>query len=197
MMESVLSLKYHINRNEIELRVDTEIDWSFVESFVDAFKPMGQYTKQLQIEQYIIGDFYRDWLICEVKLKRMTGNAFAAKLLESMEKRKEILMDNVAFLAGIYLDPRFNRRKNESEDTALGLLNDPYSILEEEFNIMNRCTLTTESNASIREKLDNSAYGQRKPFAADILDYWKNLSTKEKDLYKLAEVILAVPSSFR
>ncbi|XP_067635447.1 uncharacterized protein [Eurosta solidaginis] len=133
MMESLLSLKDHINRDEIEFRVDTEIDWSFVESFVDAFKPMAKYTKQLQIEQYIIGDFYRDWLICEVKLKRMTGNAFAAKLLESMEKRKEILMDNVAFLAGIYLDPRFNRRKVQC--------------------------------------------------------------TKEKDLYKLAEVILAVPSS--
>lgn len=73
--------------------------------------------------------------------------------------------------------------------------NDPYSILEEEFNNSTSSRFSSQNNGNIRQKLDALAYGQKLPFATNILDYWKNLSTKEKDLFKLAEVILAVPSS--
>lgn len=73
--------------------------------------------------------------------------------------------------------------------------NDPYSILEEEFNNSTSSRFSSQNNGNIRQKLDALTYGQKLPFATNILDYWKNLSTKEKDLFKLAEVILAVPSS--
>lgn len=108
MMESLLNFKDQINGNEVEFSIDCEIDWTFIQNFVNVFTPMAHCTKQLQAEQYIIGDFYRDWLVCEAKLRKMGENAFAVRLLESMTKRKDKLLDNVAFLSGIYFDPRFN-----------------------------------------------------------------------------------------
>ncbi|XP_036342599.1 uncharacterized protein LOC118751881 [Rhagoletis pomonella] len=70
MIESLLNFKQHINGNDMVFSIDCEIDWNSIEDFVNAFTPMAQCTKQLQAEQYIIGDFYRDWLVCEAKLKK-------------------------------------------------------------------------------------------------------------------------------
>jgi hypothetical protein len=35
-------------------------------------------------------------------------NVFASEILQSMDRRKAKLFDNPAFLAAIYMDPRFN-----------------------------------------------------------------------------------------
>lgn len=57
-----------------------------------------------------MGDFYRDWLSCEIDLEEMSreGNIYAEKLFTSVKSRKQSLLTNEAFTAAIYLDPRFN-----------------------------------------------------------------------------------------
>lgn len=52
---------------------------------------------------------FRDWLTCELELKKLVStNLYAEALLNAMKKRKDTLMENNAFIAALYLDPRFN-----------------------------------------------------------------------------------------
>ncbi|XP_017468782.1 PREDICTED: uncharacterized protein LOC108360849 [Rhagoletis zephyria] len=65
----------------------------------------------MQSEQYVVGDFYRDWLSCELELHDLGSTvSYAAQLHDAMKSRKQSLMSNNAFIAALYLDPRFNFR---------------------------------------------------------------------------------------
>ena len=107
MLDSLIKLQSTIEQSE-DVNIP-DIDWNFVSKFVKAFEPLAHCTKHFQNEQYIIGDFYRDWLCCELKLETIQSeNNYAKSLWEAMKKRKENLLENDAFISAIYLDPRFN-----------------------------------------------------------------------------------------
>ncbi|XP_037942459.1 uncharacterized protein LOC119675339, partial [Teleopsis dalmanni] len=102
-MREIIEALY-IEKSEIP-----DISWDFVVNFVTAFSPLAICTKHMQTEQYVIGDFYRDWLCCEIELEELvTKTPYASRLHESMQKKKQIFMDSDAFQAALYLDPRFN-----------------------------------------------------------------------------------------
>lgn len=99
--------------HEFEFYIDEfaniSVNWIFVESFAIAFKPLAECTKHMQKEQYVLGDFFRDWLKCEFDLVEMLHtNANAKALYNAMGIRKCKLLENNAFVAALYLDPRFN-----------------------------------------------------------------------------------------
>lgn len=104
MMESMNNIKEFIENNI------SEPNWNFINMFIKAFQPLSECTNKFQFEQYIIGDFFRDWLCCEVELEEISNeeNIYAEKLLDAMKRRKQSLLVNEAFLSAIYLDPRFN-----------------------------------------------------------------------------------------
>lgn len=102
--EMIFALKEFLTHYEMGFK----IEWSFVESFIEAIRPFIELTKLLDSRDYIIGDFYRDWLVCEVKLKKMVDNECAGKLLPIMMDMKQKMINNEAFNAALYLDPRFN-----------------------------------------------------------------------------------------
>lgn len=55
-----------------------------------------------------MGDFYREWLVCETELEDISHtNSIANLLLQALNKRKQVLVENNAFLSALYLDPRF------------------------------------------------------------------------------------------
>ncbi|XP_036344861.1 uncharacterized protein LOC118754132, partial [Rhagoletis pomonella] len=88
-----------------------DFHWEFVVDFNKAFKPLALCTKRMQSEQYVVGDFYRDWLSCELELHDLGSTvSYAAQLHDAMKSRKQSLMSNNAFIAALYLDPRFNFR---------------------------------------------------------------------------------------
>lgn len=108
MLKSLQSLK-----EDIENIADSNIpdaDWNFIHQFLNAFRPLAECTDKFQREQYIVGDFYRDWLYCEIELEEMQAerNKYAEDLLNAMNERKQRLLANEAFIAAVYLDPRFN-----------------------------------------------------------------------------------------
>lgn len=43
--------------------------WEFLTQFEEAFRPVMVATKKLQKEQFVMGDFYKTWLECELILK--------------------------------------------------------------------------------------------------------------------------------
>lgn len=99
--------KEHIDNLDDIVSID--FDWNFVQNFVNAFQHLADCKLKFQREQYILGDFYRDWLTCELELQDIKfTNCYAALLHEAMINRKEKLLEHDAFIAALYLDPRFN-----------------------------------------------------------------------------------------
>lgn len=107
MMTSLLNIKGYIKENDTNM---PKVDWNFVNIFIQTFKPLVECTHKLQGEQYVIGDFYRDWLSCELELLELVeaNNDYALTLVNSVKYRKDMFLQNEAFLAAIYVDPRFN-----------------------------------------------------------------------------------------
>lgn len=99
--------------------VNKSVDWQFVDNMIAVLKPVATLTTQLQAEQYIVGDFFRDYTIAHIELTTLitkmtkSGNTrrknMATKLQEAMRSR-EGAFDSPALKAALYLDPRFNNR---------------------------------------------------------------------------------------
>lgn len=83
---------------------------TFALEFTTAFKPIVKLLKNLQKAQLIIGDMYKFyWIETRAELKRNEpNNSFAVALLKALNERKKKLFDNKAFLAGLFMDPKFN-----------------------------------------------------------------------------------------
>lgn len=68
-------------------------------------------TIRLQKHDYTLSNFYGDWLVADIKLKKWCINSLqtdlCVKLLEALDKRKSDLIDNRAMLCSVYLDPRY------------------------------------------------------------------------------------------
>jgi hypothetical protein len=54
----------------------------------------------------LTGDFYAAWLKCHVETAKV-DSPLCRKILECMIKREKLLFVNDAFLAGIFMDPRY------------------------------------------------------------------------------------------
>lgn len=82
----------------------------FAEEFCKAFKPMVTLLKNLQKGQLTVGDLYRYyWIEARIALQKLRHtNSFASALIENLSKRKDKLFENKTFLAGLFMDPRFN-----------------------------------------------------------------------------------------
>ncbi|XP_053959810.1 uncharacterized protein LOC128864263 [Anastrepha ludens] len=108
MLKSLHNLKDFIE-NITDAHVP-EIDWHFLDTFLEAFKPLRDRSNKLHSEQYIVGDFYRDLMCCELELDELVqkGNFYAQLLVEALKTKKENIVKNEAFLAALYMDPRFN-----------------------------------------------------------------------------------------
>lgn len=98
------------NKNIFDELLKDDINWSFITKFLTAFKPLSSSTVKAQSENYILGDFYRDWLCTKVDVEEesLRGNIYSKKILVSMNSREKKIMENVSFKAALYMDPRFN-----------------------------------------------------------------------------------------
>ncbi|XP_036343114.1 uncharacterized protein LOC118752344 [Rhagoletis pomonella] len=132
MMESLYRIKEYIEN----LDKNMYINWSFVKDFLTAFQPISKCTLKLQNKQYIIRDFFRDWLTCELELADLVpDNVYADSLLNAMKIRKNVLLEYKAFVAALYLDPRFNFEEtpllsSEQKDVAMDHLIRTYEMIQ-------------------------------------------------------------------
>jgi hypothetical protein len=108
MFDSLLENRNFISEIDSEniLNISDNV-WNFVEEFTMAFKSAHICTKILQEEQLVMGDLYKAWIQCTLNIKKI-NNKYSKHLLKALEIRKKKLFENDAFLAALYLDPRFN-----------------------------------------------------------------------------------------
>lgn len=84
------------------------INWDFLGGLLKAFSPLMEFLKNVQKDNCISGDFYRELLECELALEENQNCEYAGVMLTFLRKRKRDLLKSEKFAAAIYLDPRFN-----------------------------------------------------------------------------------------
>jgi hypothetical protein len=93
-------------RNELKELHLSQSDWDKIKEICAALLPAKIATKIMQEEQLVFGDFFKAWLRCKLETKSINTN-FATALAAKMTIREALLLDNDAFLAAIFMDPRF------------------------------------------------------------------------------------------
>lgn len=116
MVESVLRLVDivpELQAVDPSFVVDEELI-KFAEQFSTAFKPMVQLLKKLQYADLTVGDMFKYyWIDARSELIKIgDDNIFATHLIKALKERKVLLFTNKAFLAGLFMDPRFNFDKS-------------------------------------------------------------------------------------
>lgn len=105
MIKSLINVRKIVETNKILV----EVDWIFAVKFLESFKPIVDTALMLQTDKHLtMGDFYREWLLCELEMEELSNsNELALYLLEALRKHKKDFFENASFLSAIYLDPRF------------------------------------------------------------------------------------------
>lgn len=85
-----------------------EDDWKYMANFVSAFKPVYELTKKMQEKHCSLNDFYISWLRATCSIEKDVENPFCVPLVNALNNRLNLLMENMAFKAAIFLDPRLN-----------------------------------------------------------------------------------------
>lgn len=104
MLVKLLDLKSFITT---ESSFFMEVDWEWIEIYIDAFKDAYDTTLKLQQEQLLYSDFFIAWVELRLKCQNSQNN-ITKKLLTQLQLREKKLLENKALLSAIHLDPRIN-----------------------------------------------------------------------------------------
>jgi hypothetical protein len=135
-------------------------NWVQIEDIVKILKVFYDVTVKLQTANYTLTDFYRDWLLMELMLRKYGEEGSPAcdrlckALLQSLQNRKADLITNRAMLCCIFLDPRFKHKLQVDETALVKLL---VCDMWEEIRKMNQATDTSngENTNSDYDLLEN------------------------------------------
>lgn len=81
--------------------------WKSVERFVKVTLPLYLLTKRIQEESLTYGSMFLYWKECCLELTEM-NDSLGNQLLKALQNRQHMWIDNPAFLAALYVDPRLN-----------------------------------------------------------------------------------------
>ncbi|XP_029730127.2 uncharacterized protein LOC115267345 [Aedes albopictus] len=82
--------------------------WDFIRIYQQAFKPLYLCNKNMQARHVSLPDFYLQWLMAIMEVRKMKQNRFSEPLQEALTKRLQNLLKSRAFKIALYLDPRLN-----------------------------------------------------------------------------------------
>ncbi|XP_015122339.1 zinc finger BED domain-containing protein 4-like [Diachasma alloeum] len=145
MLSSLLELKDFCRKNtkvhkSLELN---DKDWQYIEDYLKSLMPAKIATKSLQADQLTPGSFYGIWIECKLETS-LVGTNLGNELVKAMEKRENVLMDNDALLASVFLDCRFmTLLSEEHRSRAITKLEQLWRKLEEQVKTSNSLQLTS------------------------------------------------------
>ena len=117
MLTRLLSLKdfcQEMAASNTDLHVP-ESEWSLFLQIVASLEPARKAAKALQKEALTLGDFYGVWLTCKLEIMKASSSQFSQLLLTAIKKRESSLLENEAFVACVFLDPRYKLLLTEQE----------------------------------------------------------------------------------
>lgn len=84
---------------------------------------------------------------------------------------------------------------NEGQENSANCENDDLENFIQQQDLTNQSSLPSTSNFELREKLNGLLNQERVHSKTDILEFWKLKQYSEPELYKIVEVVLAVPAT--
>ncbi|XP_073847075.1 uncharacterized protein [Musca autumnalis] len=108
MIERCLELKEIINtlsKDYPDLFLESE-EWSFATEFLGLFKPIYNATIKLQSEQLCYSELYIIVMDITFQIDALPDSNMKTLLKESLNIRKDKLLENELFNAAVFLDPR-------------------------------------------------------------------------------------------
>lgn len=93
--------------------IDLTDYWAFIEEYREAFQPLHDASLKSQLMECPVSQFHLEWLKAYGKIKCLPANRFRDNIIQSMENRQRTLMNNVAYKATLFFDPRFNYNGSE------------------------------------------------------------------------------------
>ncbi|XP_051977288.1 uncharacterized protein LOC127639367 [Xyrauchen texanus] len=196
-----------------------ENEWQDIANLVCALKPAKIAAKSLQSDQLTAGDFYGVWLQCVLCTDKI-DNLFAKRLVQCLTVRQTRLFDSDAFVAALFLDPRYRlfltdhqterakvhltraweAIKNVSTNSASSTQCTPSQSSEEDDEIEQllmakelQATKVQSSHVSISSLLDVYSRGARLKRSECLFKYWASIAPTNPDLHKLAMNVIALP----
>lgn len=91
------------------------MEWIAVKKCLDVLEPFYKYTLRLQSQSHTLSDFYGNWLHISIKLKKMPDSELKRIIIDEMEARQVMLLDNPVMISAVFLDPRFQRTLNDEQ----------------------------------------------------------------------------------
>lgn len=129
----------------------SESEWEEVQALVMVLSPFNKHTKSLQSEKTTLSDFFGYWTMMRIKLAK-ASDELSQKMLIEMNKYHEMLMDNPAIVAAIYLDPRYQRGLKDKKPLAIQFLVNLYQRMQKVENFVD-----SEERAEAIESDHNTA----------------------------------------
>ena len=165
----------------------TAQEWDQVKTLEQILEPFHLATKKLQEENLVPSQFMAEWkrLLRNLSLKHDT---LSKLIMESMEKREQLLMGNPIFLAGVFVDPYY--RCLLSPEQKIEARNALYNLCKK----INR-PRTSDHNqleVTVDESLDTSSDMS----LTDYSDFEKYLDKEAKSMRKLTQDKTLKPSQF-
>ncbi|XP_036404855.1 uncharacterized protein LOC118791563 isoform X1 [Megalops cyprinoides] len=190
----------------------TEAEWDNVGLLVRSLHPARAMADALLAEQLTAGDFFGAWLKCKIETDKV-GGPFAALLVECLSRRQHALFENEAFLAAVFLDPRYKVLLSDAQtERAKSHLCSAWGMIQalahdmqgqgdanDEIEQMLRARERENSNGSVKCKMQMmsvlNAYASeaRLKREENIFRYWSSASQSNMDLCKLAVSVLPLP----
>ncbi|XP_067617222.1 uncharacterized protein [Eurosta solidaginis] len=191
MLESLLNNKIYLEEDCATQMdgLDNKMDWNFITDLITSLKPLVNLNKLFNNEQYILGDFYRDWLSCEIELEELLPTSiYAGLFVQSMQKYKQEFLRDDKFLAAIYLDPRFNfynsvMLSEEQKRRAEAHLIEQYKVIHTTFKNRTLSLLTAVNDSENSTTIKSQDEPSTSKIAYDKLTQRiMNLSAKLNDI---------------
>ena len=108
MLESMLCVRDLLDQialaNESLLLLNSE--WVAIHELTESLKPVHEAAIAIQLNKLTAGEFFGEWLKCKIQLQRSVS-AISEAMLHAIERRETALLSNAAFIAAIYVDPRY------------------------------------------------------------------------------------------
>ncbi|XP_028175812.1 uncharacterized protein LOC114364029, partial [Ostrinia furnacalis] len=114
MLRRLKELKAICDDSEEICQILSENFWLEINKILECLQPAAEATIRLQAEQLTLGDFYSIWIICKNKTENLDF-PLAKDIVTSMIHRENLLLQNNAFLAAIFIDPRWKITLSEQE----------------------------------------------------------------------------------
>ena len=83
-------------------------DWVAAHDLTECLKPVYEATMAFHFRKLTAGEFFGQWLKCKIQLQRSGAtSSLSMAMLHAMESRETSLLSNAAFVAAVYVDPRY------------------------------------------------------------------------------------------